>query len=112
MEEAIMDYLLAFFLVVGFTYGLFRQMGQCVRIRGGKGNGHASYRRIVIGNDLACLSYAGFLVFYMLNLLLGLRMMPAGIFTSENTSFSCFSFLALFLIAKFGVIPKEVKQVE
>ncbi|MFJ7755391.1 hypothetical protein ACQKGI_20825 [Peribacillus muralis] len=112
MKEAIIDCLLVFILIIGFTYGLLRQIRQCSRIRIEKGCDHAHYKRSVIGNDLACLSYAGFLVFYVLNLLLGLRIIPTGFLTSENTSFNCFSLLAIFLIAKFGVTPKEMKHVE
>ncbi|WP_309487708.1 hypothetical protein [Bacillus sp. SD075] len=112
MEEAIIDFLIAVMLIIGFTYGLIRQFSQCVSIRKGNKSDYAHYKRILIGNYLICLSYLGFLFSYILNSLLASRIIPASFITSDNTSFCCFSFLAILLIAKFGIIPKENEQVE
>ncbi|MDP1419533.1 hypothetical protein Q8G35_14080 [Peribacillus simplex] len=35
MEEAIIDFLIAVMLIIGFTYGLIRQFRHCVSIRNG-----------------------------------------------------------------------------
>ncbi|WHY56192.1 hypothetical protein [Peribacillus simplex] len=112
MEEAIIDFLIAVMLIIGFTYGLIRQFRQCVNIRKGNKTEYAHYKRKLIGNDLVCLSYSGFLFSYILNSLLASRIIPASFITSDNTSFCCFSFLAILLIAKFGIVPKENEQVE
>ncbi|ASS97410.1 hypothetical protein BS1321_15500 [Peribacillus simplex NBRC 15720 = DSM 1321] len=98
-------------LIIGFTYGLIRQFRQCVSIRNGNKSDYAHYKRVLIGNYLICLSYLGFLFSYILNSLLASRIIPASFITSDNTSFCCFSFLAILLIAKFGIIPKENEQV-
>ncbi|TKH07441.1 hypothetical protein FC682_00710 [Peribacillus simplex] len=99
-------------LIIGFTYGLIRQFRHCVSIRNGNKSEYVHYKRVLIGNYLICLSYSGFLFSYILNSLLSSRIIPASFITSDNTSFCCFGFLTLLLIAKFGIIPKENEQVE
>jgi hypothetical protein len=111
VEEAIIDFLIAVMLIIGFTYGLIRQFRHCVSIRNGNKSEY-HYKRVLIGNYLICLSYSGFLFSYILNSLLSSRIIPASFITSDNTSFCCFGFLAILLIAKFGIIPKENEQVE
>ncbi|MEF2097751.1 hypothetical protein V3595_24360 [Bacillus sp. CFBP9009] len=112
MEEAIIDFLIAVMLIIGFTYGLIRQFRHCVSIRNGNKSEYVHYKRVLIGNYLICLSYSGFLFSYILNSFLSSRIIPASFITSDNTSFCCFGFLAILLIAKFGIIPKENEQVE
>ncbi|MBT2647318.1 hypothetical protein J7E52_11375 [Bacillus sp. ISL-34] len=112
MEEAIIDFVIAVMLIIGFTYGLIRQFRHCVSIRNGNKSEYVHYKRALIGNYLILLSYSGFLFSYILNSLLASRIIPASFITSDNTSFCCFSFLAILLIAKLGVIPKENEQVE
>ncbi|CAH0231956.1 hypothetical protein SRABI96_02700 [Peribacillus sp. Bi96] len=110
MEKAIVDYLIVALLIIGFTYGLIREIRQCVSIIKGNKSDDVHYKRRLIGNYLSCLSYVGFLFSYILNLLLVLMIIPDAFFTSDNTSFCCFGFLAMLLIAKFGIIPKEMKE--
>ncbi|MGE6612880.1 hypothetical protein ACQKFG_20520 [Peribacillus sp. NPDC076916] len=112
MIEAIISFLIIVMLIIAFTYGLIIQIRQIVSIRKGKKSQYAHYKRLLIGNYLVCLSYSGFLFSYILNSLLASRIIPASFITSDNTSFFCFSFLAILLIAKFGIIPKENEQVE
>ncbi|WP_349729862.1 hypothetical protein [Peribacillus frigoritolerans] len=112
MIEAIISFLIIVMLIIAFTYGLIIQIRQIVSIRKGKKSQYAHYKRLLIGNYLVCLSYSGFLFSYILNSLLASRIIPASFITSDNTSFCCFSFLAILLIAKFGIIPKENEQVE
>lgn len=111
MEEAIIDFLIAVMLIIGFTYGLIRQFRHCVSIRNGNKSEYVHYKRVLIGNYLICLSYSSFLFSYILNSLLSSRIIPASFITSDNTSFCCFGFLAILLISKFGIIPKENEQV-
>ncbi|WP_342614688.1 hypothetical protein [Peribacillus frigoritolerans] len=111
MIEAIISFLIIVMLIIAFTYGLIIQIQQIVSIRKGKKSQYAHYKQLLIGNYLVCLSYSGFFS-YILNSLLASRIIPASFITSDNTSFCCFSFLAILLIAKFGIIPKENEQVE
>ncbi|MET1181023.1 hypothetical protein ABG775_24185 [Peribacillus simplex] len=112
MIEAIISFLIIVMLIIAFTYGLIIQIRQIVSIRKGKKSQYAHYKRLLIGNYLVCLSYSGFLFSYILNSLLASRIIPASFITSDNTSFCCFSFLAILLIAKFGIIPRENEQVQ
>ncbi|MFD6440974.1 hypothetical protein ACFWDG_14400 [Peribacillus sp. NPDC060186] len=112
MKEAVIDYLIIVMLIIAFTYGLIRQIRQIVGIRKGNQSDYVQYKRIVAGNYLSCLSYTGFLIAYILNVLLASDIIPPVFFTSDNTSFSCFIFLALLLIANFGIIPKESNHVD
>jgi hypothetical protein len=111
VEEAIIDFVIAVILIIGFTYGLIRQFRHCVSIRNRNKSEYVHYKRVLIGNYLICLSYSGFLFSYILNSLLSSRIIPASFITSDNTSFCCFGFLAILLIAKFGIIPNENEQV-
>lgn len=112
MEEAIIDFVIAVILIIGFTYGLIRQFRHCVSIRKGNKSEYVHYKRALVGNYLVCLSYSGFLFSYILNSLLASRIIQASFVTSDNTSFCSFSFLAILLIAKFGIIPKEKEQIQ
>ncbi|MFF2853427.1 hypothetical protein [Peribacillus sp. NPDC058002] len=112
MIEAIISFFIIVMLIIAFTYGLIIQIRQIVSIRKGNKSKYAHYKRLLIGNYLVCLSYSGFLFSYILNSLLGSRIIPDSFITSDNTSFCCFSFLAILLIAKLGIIPKEYEQFE
>lgn len=110
VNEAIISFLIIVMLIIAFTYGLIRQIRQIVSIRKGNKSDYVHYKRTVVGNYLSCISYAGFLIAYILNVLLASRIILSVFFTSDNTSFSCFIFFALLLIAKFGIIPNDSKQ--
>ncbi|REB10093.1 hypothetical protein DVB69_04620 [Sporosarcina sp. BI001-red] len=90
-------------LVIGFSYGLVKQIQHTLSIR--KANKTANYKRTLFGNYLTCISFAGFLVSYVLNV----SAAKSSMITSNGTSASCFIFLMVILIAKFGITPKAPK---
>ncbi|MEX6701871.1 hypothetical protein ABS315_19960 [Peribacillus frigoritolerans] len=45
MEEAIIDFVIAVILIIGFTYGLIRQFRHCVSIRKGNKSEYVHYKR-------------------------------------------------------------------
>ncbi|VDG97672.1 Uncharacterised protein [Lysinibacillus sphaericus] len=110
MLDEIIGYVVVVFLITGFTYGFVRQIQHTLTIRKANKTAGSNYRRTLFGNYITCLSFGGFLISYMLNVFVAMRIMQSNILTSNNTIFSCFVFLVVLLIAKFGVIPKSRKQ--
>ncbi len=110
MVDEIIGYVVVVFLITGFTYGFVRQLQHTLTLHKADKTAVLNDRRTLFGNYIACLSFGGFLISYMLNVLVAMRIIHSSILTSNNTSFSCFVFLAVLLIAKFGVIPKRCRQ--
>ncbi|WP_019413814.1 hypothetical protein [Paenisporosarcina sp. TG20] len=97
------------FLFLGFAYGLVRQIQHTLTIR--LASGTDNYKRLLLGNYLTCVSMAGFLISYVLNVVVSLEIIQSQIFTSNNTNAGCFIFLALLLISKFGITPKRPRPI-
>ncbi|WP_039043619.1 hypothetical protein [Sporosarcina sp. ZBG7A] len=110
MLDEIIGYVVVVFLITGFTYGFVRQIQDTLTIRKANKTAVSNYRRTLIGNYITCLSFGGVLISYLLNVLVAMRIIQSNILTSNNTGFSCFVFLVVLLIAKFGAIPKSRKQ--
>lgn len=110
MVDEIIGYAVVVFLITCFTYGFVRQLQHTLTFRKADKTAVSNYKRTLFGNYITCLSFGGFLISYMLNVLVTMRIIQSTILTSNNTSFSCFVFLVVLLIAKFGVIPKCRKQ--
>jgi hypothetical protein len=108
--DDVIGYVVVGFLISGFTYGLVRQIKHTLTIRKANKTEVSNYSRTLFGNYITCLSLFGFLFSYMLNILVAMRIIQSNILTSNYTAFSCFVFLLVLLIAKFGVIPKSRKQ--
>lgn len=64
-------------------------------------------RRWIVGNFIFSISYCGFLISYMLNILVAFKIIQSMRLTSENTSFSCFIFIAILLISKYIIESKN-----
>ncbi|MEK3886768.1 hypothetical protein [Bacillus sp. FSL K6-3431] len=107
-----LSYFVVVMLIIGFAYGLIRQIQHTFNIRNVNKSVFLNYRRSLIGNYLCCVSYAGFIIAYTLNILVASRLLATTFFTSNNTSLSCFIFILLLLVAKFGIIPKRSNPFE
>lgn len=110
--DDIVGFLIVVFLIIGFTYGFVRQIQHNVVIQKDDKAYVPNYRRSLIGNYITSISFLGFLISYVLNILVATQIIQSNIITSENTSFSCFVFLLVLLIAKFVIIPKKTRQNE
>ena len=106
----VIGYVVVMLLIIGFTYGLVKQVQHTLIIQKANKSGVSNYRRLLFGNYLTCVSSLGFLVSYTLNVLVAMQIIQLNLLTSDNTGFSCFVFLLILLIAKFRVIPKIVNE--
>ncbi|ATP40390.1 hypothetical protein CSE16_10205 [Solibacillus sp. R5-41] len=108
----VIGYVVVMLFIIGFTYGLVRQVQYTLTIQKANSFGVSNYRRLLFGNYLTCVSLLGFLVSFILNVLVAIQIIQLNLLTSNNTGFSCFVFLLILLIAKFRVIPKNSKRNE
>ncbi|MGE7621486.1 hypothetical protein ACQKMD_00140 [Viridibacillus sp. NPDC096237] len=106
----VIGYTVVVFLIIVFTYGLVLQVQHTLTIKKANKSDVSNYRRLLFGNYLTCVSFLGFLSSYILNILVKMQIIQLNFLTSDNTGFSCFVFLLVLLIAKFGVIPKIVNE--
>ncbi|MGE7666946.1 hypothetical protein ACQKMN_14650 [Ureibacillus composti] len=63
-------------------------------------------KRTWVGYLLMCGSLFGLLVSYVLNILVGQQLVVSNFITSNRTNLGCFLFLAIYFIAKFGIIKR------
>ena len=105
-------YLMVVFLLIVFIYGSVRQIQHTVTMQKANKTDIPDYKRSLFGNYVTSISSIGFLISYLLNVLVGIQIIQSNIVTSDNSSFSCFIFLLVLLIAKFGIIPKNRSQID
>lgn len=112
LMDDVIGYVVVILLIIGFTYGLFKQVQHTLPIQKTNRPDVSNYRRLLFGTYLTCASFFGFLVSYILNVLVAMQVIQLNLLTSDNTGFSCFVFLLILLIAKFGIIPKNCSRNE
>lgn len=95
-------------LIIGFSYGLVKQIQHTLSLQ--KANKVDNYKRPLFGNYLTCITFAGLLISFVLNVSVSMQLIQSSTITSNGTSISCFIFLAVLLIAKFGITPKAPKH--
>lgn len=108
--EDIIGYLFVVFILIGITYGFVKQLQYSLTIQRTDTKGILNYNRLLYGNYLASFSMFGFIISYILNVLIALQIIKYDIVTSDITALSCFIFLLVLLIAKLLIIPKSPKH--
>lgn len=108
MDDSI-GYVMVAFIIIGITYGLVRQIKHILTIQKVKTNIY-KYKRSLSGYYLACGSLLGFLISFILNVLVAMELIQSNLVKSNTTALSCFIFLAAYLIAKWVVIPRNRNQ--
>ena len=70
-------------------------------------------KRTWLGHLLMCGSLFGLLVSYVLNILVAMQLAVSNLMTSNSTNLGCFLFLAIYFIAKFGIIKRagDISQI-
>ena len=96
-------YSVVILFIIGSTYGLIKQ----IHLTMNNQRNNKSDRRLVIGNYLTSISFAGFIMSFVLNILVAIQVIQSSTITSNNTSVSCGFFLLMLLISKFGITPKN-----
>ena len=110
--DDVIGYVAVAFLIIGCIYGLVRQIQHTLTIQKSNKTVVPKYKRSLFGNYLMCVSLFGFLISYILNVLVAMQIIKSSIITSDNTGFSCFIFLLVLLIAKFRVLPKNRRKID
>ncbi|MFE6168604.1 hypothetical protein ACFVP8_12160 [Viridibacillus arvi] len=103
--DDVIGYVVIVSLILVFTYGLVIQVQHTLTFRKANTSDVSNYRRLLFGNYVMSVSFFGFLISFILNVLVALQIIQLNFITSDNTGFSSFVFLVVLLIAKFGVIP-------
>ena len=101
MTQLVMSIVALF--ILGSTYGLIKQLQLTMNIQ----RNNKSDRRLVIGNYLTSISFAGFIISFVLNVLVAIQVIQSNTITSINTSVSCSFFLLALLISRFLITPKN-----
>lgn len=80
----VVGHVVVVFLIISFTYGLVRQIQHTLTIQTAIKTDVSNYRRTLFGNYITCFSFSGFLISYLLNILIAMRIIQSNILTSEN----------------------------
>lgn len=104
-----LGYVLVGLIIACFGYALFLEIKSIQDLRLDKTTVH-EYKRTIIGHYLTCFALAGFLISYVLNVLVALEFFETAGLTSDNTGFSCTIFIVLLFVIRFGVLPKQANQ--
>ena len=99
----IIGYAIVALFILGSTYGLIKQLQLTMNIQ----RNNKSDRRLVIGNYLTSISFVGFIISFVLNVLVAIQVIQSSTITSINTSVSCSFFLMALLISGFLITPKN-----
>lgn len=73
----IVGVLIVAFLIIGFTYGFVRQIQHNIVIQKADKTYVPNYRRSLIGNYLTSISFLGFLISYILNILVATQIIQS-----------------------------------
>jgi RsiW-degrading membrane proteinase PrsW (M82 family) len=103
--NSLISYAIVVLFISSLFYILIRQVKQTVSIQ--KKRKSDIPKRLLIGSYLTTFSMAGFLLAFILNVLLYLQLFPSTNLTSNNTAIACSLFLLSLLISKYGIMPKE-----
>ncbi|ART75661.1 hypothetical protein B4U37_06300 [Sutcliffiella horikoshii] len=94
-------YFIVLWLIIGFIF-IFASA-----------NKKSSTKRTLFGNYLFFTSLVGFLISFILNILIYFEFIKEGLFTGNNTANSCTAFIVVALIAKYLIVrennnPQEI----
>lgn len=106
----LIGFVLVAFIMINITYRLVRQIQYIMIIQKGNNVGISNYRRTLFGNYLAGGLLLGFLISFILNVLVATQIIQSSIVRSDNTALSCFIFLLVFILTKSLIIPKNRNQ--
>lgn len=104
----VMGYLVVSIFIIGVSYGLIHQIQLLLTIK--KNDKAPNYRRLMFAYYLTCFSIAGFLVSFILNVLVYLQFIHPQIVTSNGTNLSCFIFLFVLFVSKFVIRPRSYNK--
>lgn len=102
MDEEV-GWLVVLLMILTMMFCLVRQIYDTWSLR----KSHVTFpKRTWVGRFLMCGSLFGLLISYVLNILVALQLVISNLITSNSTNLGCFLFLAIYFIAKFGIIKR------
>lgn len=101
MDDTI-GYAIVAIFIIGSLYGLVKQIQHNSNIK----KDNKSNKGLLFANYLTSFSLTGFIISYVLNVLVGLGVIQSNSITSNSTGISCFLFIAFLLISRFIITPK------
>jgi hypothetical protein len=100
------EYFLVVVLIIIFAYGIFSQVKELMIIKSNKPFKN-KYKRLIIGNYISIISYAGLLISFVLNIFIFLNHIQGSLLTSSSTNNVFLIFLILLFVSKFWITPKN-----
>lgn len=108
--DDLIGYVVVVIIILGISYGLVIQIKNTMDTRKVNKTRFSNYKRSLLGNYITCMSLLGFLISYILNVLVGLQIIESKSITSDSTVISCFVFILVLIISKLFIIPKNSNQ--
>lgn len=102
------DYFFVGVIFIGCGYAFFKQIQYTIEII--KSIEKGVLNRVLVGNLLTSLAFAGFLISLTLNMFVYYGVYNSQLITSYNTALSAFLFLIILFIAKFKIAPSKIKH--
>lgn len=93
--------------ILVFIYGLAKQLQQSVLLHKTVSPSSSYNRRLLIGNHLFSIAFAGFVIILVLNALVYTGVLFQTQSAGNAVSLAGFLFLLLMFVFKFAVIPKD-----
>lgn len=105
MDDSI-GYVMVAFIIIGTTYSLVRQIQHILIIQNVNKSVLSNNKRSLFPYYLACGSLFGFLISYMLNILVAIQLIQSNLVKSDTTALSSSLFLMVYIVTKWVVIPR------
>lgn len=103
MQE-IIGYTIVVLLITGIVYSLIKIVQQIIVLK--QTQNKAKKKRVLNHYYLMTIALVGFLLSFVLNIIVYMGVIRSSIITGNATAISCFIFLMIFLIAKLSASSK------
>jgi len=103
------SYILIVLFIISLSYIFVKQIKHTLSLH--KKRNLMIPKRLLIISYLTTFAIAGFLITFILNVLIYLQVFLSNVFTSNNTAIACFLFLIFFLFLKYRISPKKKTNV-
>lgn len=100
----VIGFLVVTIFIIGVSYSLVFQIQQLLTVK--HNDKTPQYRRLMFAHYLTCFSIVGFLVSFILNVLVYLQFIYSQLVTSNSTNISCLIFFLMLFTSKFVITPR------
>lgn len=103
--DDLLGYSIAALFTGGFVYAFVKQVKQTIILRN-ENNGKGS-KKVLAGNYIASIALGGFLLSFIVNLLIVIHWIAPNLIASGDAVLSFFIFLVVLVIGRFVIISEE-----